>query len=405
MSQSRPSRPISRRELLLRLAAAGIAIPGLPVLLAACGSDDGGGADTTVGGGSDTTAAGGADTTAATETTSAAAETTAAAAAGAEELTGTLNFLNFAGWIGKDTYKLFSEKFPGASVNEVPWQSADDAIAKARDRSGDIDLLLVDGTTFPSLDALGVLAEFGDAVPNFSNIDKEFIGRPWDPTNTRFAATDYGRTGLAYRRDLISETPTTWAEFYEIMGKYKGKVGLLDYQRSVMGSVLASLGKNPSSTDEADLKAVGEQLAKIKPNLLALAVEPGKQLASGDLAIAWADAYDVYTAQQNNPDIVWVDPTEGQVAYLEGLAVLSGPREALAKAFVNFALEKDRYADFINTVNSAGVMTTNELIKSELLTSPVLNPGADVRGRITFHAPLGEATAMWQQVWDGFKAA
>jgi hypothetical protein len=102
---------------------------------------------------------------------------------------------------------------------------------------------------------------------------------------------------------------------------------------------------------------------------------------------------------------VWVDPTEGQVAYLEGLAVLKGPREDVAKAFVNFAFEKDRYADFINTVNSAGTMNTNELINEALRTSPVLNPSAEVRGRITFHDVLGDAQEMWQTTWDGFKAA
>jgi spermidine/putrescine-binding protein len=384
---------LSRRELLRRLALAGVALPTLPTLLAACGSDSSASSDSSGSTISPETVAASGSSAPATE-----AQTSAA-------LTGTINFLNFTGWIGKDTYRLFSEKFPGAKVNEVPWQSADDAIAKAKDRSGDIDLLLVDGTTFPSLEALDVLAEFGSSVPNLANIDAEFTGRSWDPNNTRFAATDYGRTGLAYRRDLVSETPTSWAEFYEIMGKYKGKIGLLDYQRSVMGSIMKSLGLPASSKEAADLKKVGEKLAEIKPNLLALAVEPGKQLASGDLVMAWADAYDVFTAQQKNPDIVWVDPSEGQVAYLEGLAVLKGPREDLAKAFVNFALEKDRYADFINTVNSAGVMSTNDLIDEKLRTSAMLNPSAEVRSRITFHDVLGDAQEQWQLTWDAFKAA
>ncbi len=399
-----PPNSLTRRELLRRLTLAGIALPGLPALLAACGSSSP----------SETTTAGSTDTTGgATETTTGSGATasdttgsdTTVAAAGAAGLTGTINFLNFTGWIGKDTYKLFSEKFPGAKVNEVPWQSADDAIAKAKDRSGDIDLLLVDGTTFPSLDALGVLAEFGDAVPNLANIDAEFKGRSWDPDNTRFAATDYGRTGLAYRKDVVTEEPKSWADFYKIMGTHKGKVGLLDYQRSVMGSIMKSLGLPASSKEQADLNQVAKKLAEIKPNLLALAVEPGKQLASGDLALAWADAYDVYTAQRSNPNIVWVDPTEGQVAYLEGLAVLKGPREELAKAFVNFALEKDRYADFINTVKSAGVMSGNEMINKELLTSPVLNPSEAVRKNITFHDVLGDAQEQWQLTWDAFKAA
>jgi spermidine/putrescine-binding protein len=395
---------MSRRELLRRLAIAGVAIPGLPALIAACGTDNANsasestsadstpaalGSEAPVDAGTDTTAAGGA------------ADTTAKGA----NLTGTLNFLNFVGWAGKGTYGAFATAFPGAKVNEVAWQSADDSIAKAKGRSGDIDLLLVDGTTFPALAALDVLAEFGDAVPNFKNIDKEFTSKSWDPTNTRFAATDYGRTGFAYRKDLVKEAPASWADFYKIMGTYKGKIGLLDYQRSVMGSILTSLGLNPSSKDPADLKAVADKLAEIKPNLLALAVEPGKQLVSGDLVMAWADAYDIYSAQQKDPNIVWVDPAEGQVAYLEGLAVLKGPREDLAKAYVNFALEPAKYADFINTVTSPGVMSTNEQITEALRTSLVLNPSADIRSRIVFHDVLGDAQELWQTTWDAFKAA
>jgi spermidine/putrescine transport system substrate-binding protein len=396
--------PMSRRELLRRLAVAGVAIPGLPAVLAACGSSS-----TTSAAG--TTAPSGTDAPVATEPSATTADTKPADSkqadtkVGAATLTGTLNFLNFVGWAGKGTYASFSTAFPGAKVNEVPWQSADDSIAKAKGRSGDIDLLLVDGTTFPALVALDVLAEFGDAVPNLKNIDKEFTSKSWDPTNTRFAATDYGRTGFAYRKDLVKETPTSWADFYKIMGNYKGKVGLLDYQRSVMGSILTSLSLNPSSKDPADLKAVAAKLAEIKPNLLALAVEPGKQLVSGDLVMAWADAYDIYSAQQKDPNIVWVDPSEGQVAYLEGLAVLKGPREELAKAYVNFALDQAQYADFINTVTSPGVMSTNEKINEALRTSPVLNPSADVRSRIVFHDVLGDAQELWQTTWDAFKAA
>ncbi len=390
--------PMSRRELLRRLAIAGVVIPGLPAVLAACGSDSAEPATTDAAQSSD--AAPASEAPPASE-----ASPTTVGAASAANLTGTLNFLNFVGWAGKGTYSAFAEAFPGAKVNEVPWQSSDDSIAKAKGRSGDIDLLLVDGTTFPALVALDVLAEFGDAVPNFKNIDKEFTSKSWDPSNTRFAATDYGRTGFAYRKDLVTEAPASWADFYKIMGTYKGKVGLLDYQRSVMGSILTSLGLNPSSKDPADLKKVAEQLAAIKPNLLALAVEPGKQLVSGDLVMAWADAYDIYAAQQKDPNIVWVDPSEGQVAYLEGLAVLKGPREDLAKAYVNFALEPAQYADFINTVTSPGVMSTNEAITEALRTSPVLNPSADVRSRIVFHDVLGDAQELWQTTWDAFKAA
>ena len=365
----------NRRQFLQRSAYAALAAGGVP-LLAGCGDDT---EDTA---GSDTSDAG-----------------------GAKQLTGTLNFLNFDGWVGAGEIAAFEKKYPGAKVNIVPWVSSDDAVAKAKDRTGDIDVLLVDGTTFPQLTALKVLAELGSEVPNISNIDAEYRGNEWDPDDRYFAATDYGRTGIAYRKDLLTDAPTSFDDFFRLAGQNAGKVVVLDYQRSVMGSVMKFLGKPASSVAQADIDAVRDQLIALKPNLLAVSTEVGKQLASGTAVLALADAYDIFTAKQENDAVEWVDPSEGQVAYLEGLAVLDGPRNDLARAFVNFRLEQAQYADFINTVNSAGVMPDNEMIDEPLRTSPMLTPGDDVRSRIDFHEFLGADAEKWQVAWDAFQSA
>lgn len=364
----------TRRQFLGRSALGATLAGSLPAFLAACGSDS-------------KPSAGG------------------AAPADPATLEGTVNFLNFEGWIGAGEYAGFSKAFPKAKVNPVAWVSADDTIAKAKGRAGDIDVVLVDGTTFPSLDALGVLAEFGAGVPNLANIDPAYKGNAWDPKDTRFAATDYGRTGMAYRADLVTEKPATLAEWLDVAPKYAGKVVILDYQRSVMGSVMRMLGLPSSTKEQGDIDKAAEVLKKLKPSLLAISTEVGKQLASGEAVMALGDAYDIYTAKQSNDAITWTDQSEGQVAYLEGLAILDGPRNDLARAFVNFHLDPVNYADFINTVNSAGTMPDNPGINEALRTTPILNPGKGVRDKIEFHQVLGDAQAKWDMAWDAFKAA
>jgi spermidine/putrescine transport system substrate-binding protein len=369
--------PIDRRGFLRRSAVAAMAAASLPTILTGCDGDE---EPATTSGGSSSTAA--------------------------LALTGTLNFLNFEGWIGAGEISAFEKLYPGAKVNVVPWQSNDDTIAKAKDRVGDIDVLLVDGTTFPQLEALGVLAELGPTVANLANIDAAYRANVWDPDDRYFAATDYGRTGIAYRRDLVEgDAPTSFADFFDLARANSGKTIVLDYQRSVMGSMMKMLGFPPSSADQGHIDAVQARLIELKPHLLAISTEVGKQLASGDAVLALADAYDVYTAKQENDSIEWVDPSDGQVAYLEGLAILDGPRNDLARAFVDFHLRKDQYADFINTVNSAGVMPDNEAIDEDLRTTPILNPNAEVRSRIDFHEFLGESGEAWQIAWDAFKSA
>ncbi len=378
--------PISRRRLLALAAAAG------PIaLLAACGDDSedaGAEPDTTTGATADTGAV--------------AAGTDPVAPAGA--ITGTLNLLNFTGWAGPTTYADFAAAFPGATVNEIAWASNDDAIAKAKDRAGDIDVLLVDGTTFPRLTALDVLAELGD-MPNLAFVADGYKNNSWDPDNTYFAPTDHGRTGIVYRKDLVATPPTSWADFFAMAPEYSGKVAMLDFQGSVMDNVLVMLGKPVGSTDQADLDEVLGVLTTVKPHLLAISTEVGKAVAAGDAVMAMCDAYDAQLALASNPDVVFVNPSEGQVGYLEGFAVLDGPRNDLARAFINFFLEPANYAQFINAVASPYVQPENAGIDAALKASPVINPPAEVVEKVSYHTFLGEDQAAWDAIWDAFKAA
>lgn len=367
---------ISRRTMLSWMAAASSA-----AVLAACGGDDD-------------------DSAGATDAPAAGSDDSAPAAA----ITGTLNLLNFTGWAGPTTYADFAAKYPGASVNEIAWASNDDTIAKAKDRAGDIDVVLVDGTTFPRLTALGVLGELG-TLPNMALVADQYKGNEWDPDDKYFAPTDHGRTGIVYRKDLVSTPPTSWADFFAMAPEYSGKCAMLDYQGSVMDNVLVMLGKPVGSTDDADLAEVLDVLTAVKPHLLAVSTEVGAAVAAGDAVMAICDAYDAQLALTSNPDVVFVNPSEGQVGYLEGFAVLDGPRNDLARAFIDFFLSESNYASFINAVASPYVQPDNPGIDEVLKTSPVINPPADVVAKVSYHVFLGEDQAKWDKIWDAFKAA
>jgi spermidine/putrescine-binding protein len=100
--------------------------------------------------------------------------------------------------------------------------SADDSVTKAKDRAGDIDPLLVDGTTFPRLAAIKALAELGD-VPNLARVAAQHKGNAWDPDDTFFAPTDHGRTGIIYRRNPLSEQIESWADFVAAAPSHRGR--------------------------------------------------------------------------------------------------------------------------------------------------------------------------------------
>ncbi len=199
--------------------------------------------------------------------------------------------------------------------------------------------------------------------------------------------------------------PTSWADFFAMAPEYSGKVAMLDYQGSVMDNVLVMLGHPVGSTDEAHLAECLEVLTTVKPHLLAVSTEVGAAVASGDAVMAMCDAYDAQLALTSNPEVVFVNPSEGQVGYLEGFAILDGPRNDLARAFIDFFLAEANYAAFINNVASPYVQPDNPGIDAALKSSPVINPPADVVAKVSYHVFLGADQPKWDAVWDAFKAA
>jgi spermidine/putrescine transport system substrate-binding protein len=321
------------------------------------------------------------------------------------DISGTLNFLNFEGWIGKSEIAAFERRYPNAKVNSIPWTSTDDSLAKAKNRSGDVDLFLMSLTEGPPYKALDLLAPLGTGAPNIKNVDARFRKTSFDPQDRFFVGTDYGHHGIVYRKDKVKSPPRSWAEFFKVAPTHAGKIAVLDYRGPVIASALYAKGLSPISTKGSDLQQAEKVLRAFKPHVQSITTGVRKQLVTGEAVLGIADAYDAYNATKLNKRIGWIAPAEGLYGYLEGLCILDGPRNDLARAFVNFHLKRRNYADFINTVGAPAVMPRNTLIKPAIRNNPILNPPADVRDRITFNVYLGEAQKLWRRTWDAFKAA
>jgi spermidine/putrescine transport system substrate-binding protein len=326
-----------------------------------------------------------------------------------KDLTGTLNFVNFEGWLGANTAAAFSTEFPGADLNQIPIAGTQESwLPKVKDRRGDYDLALVDGATIPKLVALDAIASFTpEEVPNQANIDPAFRNQDWDPDNKYFVATDYGRTAIGYRTDLVQEPITSYADVFALLPKYSGKVAVVSRMGSTLGMAMKRLGYSINSNDPGEVAQARDLLIASKKHFLALVDSGSPSLISGDAVIALCDDYDVAAISADNPNIAWVDPTEGVSAYLEGFVALKGPREDLAKAFINFQADPVQNADFANTLTVAPVVPeAASLIKPAITNSPILFPPDDVKERIEFFvARPQEGEALWMKAWDEFRAS
>jgi spermidine/putrescine transport system substrate-binding protein len=369
------------RRRLMRRAAELSAVATLPGVLLACGDDEddaGTNASGDSGGGS-----------------------------AKPQVEGTIKLLTYPGWIGDKEIQWFEEKYPDASVEEVAetGSGAAQTVALLSRSKGDYDIVLGGKTTGMQLEAAGLLEPFDpERAPLVENMpqavrDELPLGVPGD----------IGKTGYGYRKDLISERPTTWAEFWDLTKKYSGKSTMFKYDVDVTGAALIYSGHNVNATDQAAIDDAKDALLDIKPHLRALLeTDLAKPLLEGTAFLAMDYDYDIAAASRANPDIVWVTPEEGLPAYIEGWLPLKDSQNLdTAYAFLNEHMRPRTYANYINTIGASYLMPAAEpYINEEIKGNDALRFDEDEFSRIEFVQFLGaEPAAARARMWEEFLAA
>ena len=377
------SRSFTRRTALVRGAQLATAA-SLAAFLAACGGSS------------------------SSSSSSAAATTAAATAAGATTaaLSGEIVMMNYPEWMGKTTVADFKTA-TGVSVKQVEGltEGTSAAAAQVAQNKGPYDMSLGGPVLAAMLKEGNFLQEINPAnIPNLANVPDFFkAAYPWGPP------TDYGKTGFAYRKDLMSETPTSWADFWSLAPKYSGKVTLFDYDVDILGAALIYKGYSVNSETQSELDTARDALIELKPHLLAiLPTDASKPLLKGTAVMGMDYDYSVSYAQRENKDIVWVSPEEGMPAYLDGWLAISGTQKLPeVEAFMNFLLEPKNYAGFINNTGSAFLMPDAEqYIDDAIKNNPALAYDEAAAKTIEFEQFLGEeATKIRSRAWQEFKNA
>jgi spermidine/putrescine transport system substrate-binding protein len=321
-------------------------------------------------------------------------------------ITGEATFNNYPGWIGKAEFADFAKAFPGASIKQKvePTQSIASDVLFFKQNPGAFDFALEDQSAMGQMIAADVLQEVDFSnIPNISNVDQSFR-----TSYSHGVPTDYGKVGVGYRKDIVTEGITSWADVWNLAPKYSGQITFLNLDRDCMGSALKYLGYSGNSTDPSELEKCKEALIQIKPHLQALTnTNVANGLVKGTLAIAMDWDFDIALANKKEPNVAWVVPDEGGVAYLEGLIAVKGTDVLpVVEAFMNFHLDSRNYASFVNATGTAYVSATaTPYIDASISKNPILYPDPDVLSRVEYEDYLGEATATWSKIWDEFKSA
>ncbi|MCX6461076.1 MAG: extracellular solute-binding protein [Actinobacteria bacterium] len=368
MSEQSPRSPLDSRPSrrgLFKFRALAVGAFSVASLLAACG-----------GAGSS-----------ATSTTGAATQTSTG------PLTGEVKFLNLTDWIGPHTVEDFQSKNPGATITQIAedMTSSSGPAAVVIQNPSAYDMVFLDASGLGQLTAAGQVQPYDTAaMPNYSAILPVF-----QKAFPQGVPLDTGQIGIAYRKDKVSEKIATWKDFWSVVPKYPGKTILIDYDRDVIGNALIMLGYSANSTNTDEINKAKDAVLAIKPAVQAFKVlDIAKSLVDGSAYMTMGYDFETAAAMEKNPNIAWVAPPEGLVAYVEGWVAVKGTQHMdIAQSFTDFQHSPDQYKSFVDTMGVPNVQGLKQ--------PPIMDPVPQAQ----FLQYLGpEATQAVADAWTQIKS-
>lgn len=362
-----PARGLTRREMLARTGALGVAGLSLPAILAACGGGDNGSSSSAM----------------------------------------TLNMVNWPLYIDptEDDVLGTVDRFMAAtgitmSYNET-YNDNLEYFAKVQPLLGsgktiDADLFCPTQwmvNRYRTLDWLDTLPL--DQIPNAKNLEDQFVKPLIDPTGEYSLPWQSGSGGIAYNISVTGRELKSVKDLFD--PEFKGRIAMLTEMRDTIGLLLLSEGIDPSGVKTFDDASVAFEIlerAKADGQIRAFTGNDyTDDLSLGNFAACVGWSGDVLQISADNPDIRFIVPEEGGMLWWDAMVIPKGAknRESIAKwmDFVYDPVEAAKITAWVQYSSPVkGVREEVAKIDPELADNVLVFPDDASKARLKLFAPL-----------------
>jgi spermidine/putrescine-binding protein len=322
-----------------------------------------------------------------------------------------LNLYAWSDYIPQQLLDDFSAKY-GIKVNYDTYSSNEEMLAKLQAGASGYDVVIPSDYTVAIMVKQNMLEALDRSkITNFANLDTRFTNQYYDPGNKYTVPYQWGTTALVYDKTKVPFEPKSWADLWD--PKFEGRLVVLDDEREVIGMALQTLGYDKNSTDPAQLDEAKKKLVELKPNILLFnSDDPESSLITGETWAGLVYNGNASLAYKEDPNIVYICPTEGCGLWFDNLAIPKGaPHADAAMLFLNFVLDPKESTlitkEFpYSNPNKAGLdyLKTSEPDAYEAYTSFAgTNPSEDFLKGATAVKDVGDGTKLYDQLWTDFK--
>lgn len=296
----------------------------------------------------------------------------------------------------------------GIKVNRDEYSSNEEMYAKVSAGGSNYDLVQPTDYIIALMARQDLLQELDHAkLPVLKNFDPNYLDFEFDPGNKYTIPYQAGTDAIVVNTDAVENVPASWEDLWK--PEYAGKMVFLDDSRAVIGLTLLTLGYDVNTTDPAQLEEAKTKLAELVPNIkLFDSDSPKTALIAGDVDLGMTWTAEALLAQQENPAIVYVYPTEGPILWQDNWAMLKdAPHPDAAYAWLNYTMQGNIFwmmlRDFPYTNPNQAALDYAKANETELfdayMASPITNVPADAIKNGHRIADVGEATPLYDDIW------
>lgn len=254
----------------------------------------------------------------------------------------------------------------------------------------------------------GLLQELDKSkLPNIGNFDSGWMDQSFDPGNKYTIPYLGGTDAIVVNTATVENVPQSWEDLWK--PEYAGRMIFLDDSRAVIGITLLTLGYDPNTTDPAQLEEAKNKLAELVPNIKVFDSDsPKTALIAGDVDLGMTWTGEAFIANQENPDIQYIYPSEGPILWQDNWAMLVEASHAdAAYAWMNYTMQGDVFwltiRDFQYTNPNKAALeyakTNYPDVYNAYADSPITNPPAEAVANGHGIEDVGDATPLFDNIW------
>ena len=318
-----------------------------------------------------------------------------------------LNLYTWAGMFPDDVLADF-EAETGIRINYVNYDYGETMLSKLQaEEGGTYDLIIADDYIIETVIAEGLAQKLDKSkIPSHTNVNPLYQGQFFDPTDEYTIPYGAGVQTIVYNPAKIDIEINGYADLWD--ASLADRVGIISNYRVINGMALKVMGESYNTTDVDTIKAAGEHLTALAPNIRLIKDDNTQDdLLSGEIDAAVIYTSQVTMAKMTDPSLKVVFPEEGIGFGIMGMFIPSkAPNADAAHKFIEFILDPERGAKCYEWLGYYCTSSASEPYISEeyrdFLTLPAEFTAEDMEmiGNITPDADQAHLDA-----WTAFREA